>query len=153
MGKTTANTTVDATSTALVRMLAANSTLTEDDLKAQASSAQYAVLITGILNWLKNSTSASGSSIVDDDTVASAATSAGKALQGNVQLIKDSYASLKTSLENNSASVSQRINDFLSFISPEFKDISGASNYSDLASSTESRLTRYTINSYSFTIV
>lgn len=67
--------------------------------------------------------------------------------------ITTAYSSMQTILQNNSLTEQQRVSSFMSYIGDDFKDIAGTPNQkSDLETTTLSRLQRYIINSYTFTM-
>ncbi|OIP21333.1 hypothetical protein AUK22_11800 [bacterium CG2_30_54_10] len=141
-------TTLDATSTAIVTLMTANAGYSASELEAQVSLPGFQTLVAALRAAWKNSTSGSP---LDDAAVKAAAAGLQVGVQGGESQIKQAYADMKAALENNSLTDAERLNAFMGFISKDFKDIAGTPSYDDLRSVTESRLQRYTINTYSFT--
>ncbi|RCK80806.1 MAG: hypothetical protein OZSIB_2694 [Candidatus Ozemobacter sibiricus] len=147
-GETRQGVTVDATSTAIVGLIAANASFTARDLEAQVARPEFLTVVQAFLAFLKDQTSGSP---LDHTTVQNAIQTAKAAFRPGEAEIKAAYAAMKAALENANLTDEQRLNAFMDNISPDFKDIAGTPSYEDLRTTTASRLDRYTINAYTFT--
>lgn len=141
------NTTVDATSTAILQVLEQKPDLTETDLTGQATTLNG--LVQTILTWLKTNTS-KVTPVTTDTTIVAVA--GALTFQPHEKSIRDNLTAMKTAMENNNLSATERNTAFLTHVASDFQDLSGVANYPDLSATTVSRFERYTINSYSFTV-
>ncbi|MBF0502400.1 MAG: hypothetical protein HQM09_19835 [Candidatus Riflebacteria bacterium] len=121
--------------------------MTEKDVLAQVSAADMQALAASITVWLKVAGNAT-KNITDDAAIPLPVV----ALKPGEQNIRDNYAAMKKTFENNTLDSLARTQAFLTFIDTGFLDIAGVPNYQDLASSSQSRFDRYTVNSYSFSL-
>ncbi len=147
-GATRSSVTVDATSTAIVGLIAANASFTVRDLEAQVGRPEFLTLVQAFLAFLKDQTTGSP---LDHTTVQTALQTAKSAFRPGEAEITAAYLAMKTALENANLTDEKRLNAFMDNISPDFRDIAGTSSYDDLRTTTASRLDRYTINAYTFT--
>ncbi|MFZ2959762.1 MAG: hypothetical protein WA705_23015 [Candidatus Ozemobacteraceae bacterium] len=121
--------------------------MTEKDVLAQVSAADLQALAASISVWLKVAGN-SAKSITDDTTLPLPVVT----LKPGEKSIRDNYTAMKTVFENNSLDSLARTQAFMEFIDKGFLDIAGVSKYQELASSSQSRFDRYTVNAYSFNL-
>ncbi|NLI76013.1 MAG: hypothetical protein GX442_06165 [Candidatus Riflebacteria bacterium] len=147
-GLTKDGVTVDATSTAIVALMGADSRFSLADLEAQATQATFQAFMASLTAFLKDATSGSP---LDDTGLKAQATTAGSQLRPGQSEITAAYESLRKALEDTTLADETRLQTFMAAISPDFLDMAGTPSYADLESVTRSRFDRYTINAYSFT--
>lgn len=140
-------TTIDATSTAILQVLEQKPDLTETDLTGQGATLNG--LVQTILTWLKTNTS-KATAVTTDTTIVAVA--GALTFLPHEKAVRDALTAMKTAMENNNLSSTERNAAFLTYVASNFQDLSGTPNYSDLSTTTSSRFDRYTINSYSFTV-